>query len=50
MGSLEADKFADMVILNSVPLSDINKTTKIDSVLLRAARSTGQVWTQRSLR
>jgi Amidohydrolase family len=35
MGSLEAGNFADMVILNSDPLADINNTTKIDSVLLR---------------
>jgi imidazolonepropionase-like amidohydrolase len=35
MGSLEVGKFADIVILNSDPLSDIHNTTKIDAVLLR---------------
>jgi imidazolonepropionase-like amidohydrolase len=35
MGSLEAGKFADMVILNSDPLSDIHNTRKIDAVILR---------------
>jgi imidazolonepropionase-like amidohydrolase len=32
---LEAGKSADMVLLNTDPLSDIRNTTKIDSVLLR---------------
>jgi hypothetical protein len=35
IGSVEPGKFADMVILDSDPLADINNTTKIDSVLLR---------------
>jgi imidazolonepropionase-like amidohydrolase len=35
IGTLEAGKFADIVILNADPLSDIHNTTKIDAVLLR---------------
>jgi imidazolonepropionase-like amidohydrolase len=41
---VEAGKFADLVILNSDPLSDIHNTTKIDSVLLR-----GRVFDRTSL-
>jgi imidazolonepropionase-like amidohydrolase len=35
IGSVEADRFADIVILKSDPLSDIHNTTKIDAVMLR---------------
>ena len=35
IGSLEPGKVADILLLNSDPLSDIHNTTKIDSVLLR---------------
>jgi imidazolonepropionase-like amidohydrolase len=35
IGSLEPGKVADIVLLNSDPLSDIHNTTKIDSAVLR---------------
>jgi hypothetical protein len=51
MGSLEPGKFADIVFLNSDPLSDIHITTKIDTVLLRGRMfRPDMLWMQCSLR
>jgi imidazolonepropionase-like amidohydrolase len=44
IGSLEPGKVADIVLLNSDPLSEIHNTTKIDSVVLR-----GRMFDRRAL-